>query len=64
MNRLFGPVWTAPILLGVLTIVGLISALVGDGVWDALSAFTLGTVVLVGAYYSLRQPKTVVKKTR
>lgn len=64
MNHLFGPIWTAPIVLGMLTIVGLTSALVGDGVWDALSALTLGAVVLVGGYYSLRRPKTVVKKTR
>jgi hypothetical protein len=64
MSHPFGPIWTAPILLGVLTIVGLISALVSDGIWDALSALTLGAVVLVGGYYSLRRPKTVVKKTR
>lgn len=64
MSHPFGPIWTAPILLGVLTIVGLISALVGDGIWDALSALTLGAVVLVGGYYSLRRPKTVAKKRR
>jgi hypothetical protein len=52
----FGPIWTAPIVLGVLTIVGLISALVGDGIWDALSAVTLGMVAAVGGYYSLRRP--------
>jgi len=52
----FGPIWTAPIVLGVLTIVGLISALVGDGIWDALSAVTLGIVAAVGGYYSLRRP--------
>jgi len=57
MNRLFGPIWTAPIVLGLLTIVGLISALVGDGVWDALSAITLGIVTAVGAWYGLRRPK-------
>ncbi|CAB4396817.1 unnamed protein product [Rhizophagus irregularis] len=44
MTQPFGTIWTAPIVLGVLTIVGLISALVGDGIWDALSAVTLGMV--------------------
>ena len=57
MMQVFGPIWTAPIVLGVLTIVGLVSALVGDGAWDALSAVTLGVVVAVGAWYGLRRPK-------
>lgn len=56
MMRVFGPVWTAPILLGVLTVVGLVSALLGDGVWDALSAVSLGVVVAVGGWYGLRRP--------
>lgn len=55
MKQPFGPVWTAPILLGVLTIAGLLSALLGDGLWDDLSAVTLGSVVLVGAWYGLRK---------
>lgn len=53
---IFGPIWRAPIALGLLTMVGLCSALLGDGFWDALSALTLGTVVAVGGYYSLRRP--------
>jgi O-antigen/teichoic acid export membrane protein len=57
MMHIFGPIWTAPIVLGVLTIVGLVSALVGDGVWDALSSLALGVVVAVGAWYGLRRPK-------
>lgn len=59
MKQLFGPVWTAPIALGTLTIVGLVSALLGDGVWDGLSALALGLVVLVGGWYSLRRPGTL-----
>ncbi|WP_208277068.1 hypothetical protein [Massilia oculi] len=51
-----GPVWTAPIVIGVLTVVGLVSALMGDGIWDALSAVTLGSVVAVGGWYGLRRP--------
>jgi hypothetical protein len=62
MRQPFGPVWTAPIVLGVLTIAGLVSALLGDGVWDDLSALTLGAVVLVGAWYGLRKRKVSVKR--
>ncbi|MDN4060667.1 hypothetical protein QPK31_20860 [Massilia sp. YIM B02769] len=56
MMRVFGPVWTAPILLGVLTVIGLVSALLGDGVWDAVFAVSLGAVVAVGGWYGLRRP--------
>ena len=48
-------IWGAPLLLAVLTTVGLVSALLGDGIWDAVSAVTLGIPVLVGAWYSLRR---------
>lgn len=44
--------WRMPILLGILSMVGLISALMEDGIWDALSWLTLGIpVVLMGWYW-------------
>ena len=43
--------WAAPIALGVITIVGLISGLVGDGAWDAVSWAGLGLPVLVCLWY-------------
>jgi hypothetical protein len=49
-------VWRVPIILGVLTALGLVAALFGDGAWDVLSALSLGAPVLVGARYSLRRP--------
>lgn len=55
MSSPFMKLWGMPILLGILTLVGLLSALFGDGVWDALSAVTLGVPVLVGAWFSLRR---------
>ena len=55
MTRIFGPIWTAPIVLGVLTVVGLLSALLGDGVWDYLSAVALGIPVLACAYFGWRR---------
>lgn len=57
MRQPFGPIWTAPIVLGVLTIIGLVSALLGDGVWDAVSALALGAVAAVGGWHGLRRPK-------
>jgi hypothetical protein len=35
-------VFAAPLALGIVSTVGLIAALVGDGPWDALSWLTLG----------------------
>ena len=48
-------IWGVPIVLAILTTIGLISALLGDGIWDALSAVTLGIPCLVGAWYCLRR---------
>lgn len=55
MKRPLYNTWRAPILFGVLTAVGLVSALFGDGVWDALSAVTLGVPVAACAWYGLRR---------
>lgn len=57
MIRTPSQIWGAPILLGVLTTIGLIAALLGDGVWDLVSSLTLGAPVLVGAWYGLRRPQ-------
>jgi hypothetical protein len=50
----FLKLWGMPILLGLLTTIGLISALLGDGIWDILSAFALGIPVVAGLWYGLR----------
>lgn len=44
-------IWLAPIVLGLITIVGLMSALLGDGVWDWLSVVALAIPVLVIVWY-------------
>ena len=54
MKRVFGPVWTMPILLAVLTVIGLVGALLEDGWWDWLAATAFGTPVVVGGWYSFR----------
>ncbi len=55
MIRTPSQIWGAPILLGILTTIGLVAALLGDGVWDLVSSLTLGAPVLVGAWYGLRR---------
>jgi hypothetical protein len=53
VKPLFSTLWGAPVALGILTVIGLLSALLGDGMWDALSAITLGAPVAVGLRYWL-----------
>lgn len=48
-------VWGWPLLLALLTIAGLLMALVGDGGWDTLSTLALGFPVLIGSWHLLRQ---------
>jgi hypothetical protein len=50
MRRVFG----LPLLLGLLSAVGLLSALLGDGPWDALSWLGLGVPVAVILWYWIR----------
>ncbi|USX11664.1 hypothetical protein NHH88_18335 [Oxalobacteraceae bacterium OTU3CAMAD1] len=47
--------WGAPIVLAILTAVGLVSALLGDGVWDYVSAVALGVPAVACAWYGLRR---------
>lgn len=51
-----GPLWRGPVLLAVLSLFGLLSALLADGLWDTLSWLALGVPVLVCAWYGLRRP--------
>jgi hypothetical protein len=49
-------VFAAPLTIAVLSTVGLISALVGDDVWDVLSWLTLAIPVAVILWCWLRRP--------
>ncbi|MFY4728910.1 hypothetical protein [Nitrospira sp. BLG_2] len=44
-------IWAAPIVLGIVSAIGLVSALLGDGIWDALSwmAFTAPIAAILWA---------------
>jgi len=48
-------IFAIPLLLALLGAVGLVSALVGDGVWDALSWLTLAVPIAIGAYCFARR---------
>lgn len=50
LSQIFG--W--PLVIGVLSTVGLIAALVGDGVWDGVSWLTLLLPILLYAMFLLR----------
>jgi hypothetical protein len=49
-------VFAAPLAIAILSTVGLISALVGDDIWDVLSWLTLTVPVAVILWYWLRRP--------
>ena len=55
MRRRLIALWGAPLLLGMLTAPGLVAALLGDGMWDTVSALALGAPVLAGAWFGLRR---------
>ena len=46
LRRVFG----VPLLLAIATVIGLISALLADGIWDALSWITLALPMVVAAW--------------
>ena len=58
-HRMLGQIFAVPALIGVMSIVGLVAALVGDGVWDGLSWLMLLTPVVIYAacIYIPRRPK-------
>jgi hypothetical protein len=48
-------IWSWPVALAVLSAIGLLSALLGDGGWDALSWAALGLPIAVASWYALRR---------
>lgn len=51
MKNNFLRIWQIPILLGILTMFGLLAALLGSGVWNWLSWLALAIPLWVGAKY-------------
>jgi membrane protein required for beta-lactamase induction len=57
-HRSLGRIFAAPLVIAIVSIAGLISALVGDGWWDAFSWGSLGLPVLLCLYFlGRRQPR-------
>jgi hypothetical protein len=50
-------VFKVPALIALASLVGLVSGLLADGVWDLVSWAGLGLAVLVGIGFSLRRPR-------
>jgi hypothetical protein len=47
-----------PIVLGMLTLAGLVTGLLADGVWDVVAVAALALPVLVGAWHALRPARS------
>jgi hypothetical protein len=52
--RTLAQIFYLPAILAIITCVGLLSALFGDGVWDALSWVALACPIAATAYFVLR----------
>ena len=47
-------IWTVPIALGIVSAIGLVSALLGEGMWDALSWVTLTAPIAAALWFVVR----------
>jgi hypothetical protein len=52
-------VWSAPIMLGLISASGLITALLSDGIGDVVSWIALAVPVVVGLWHIVRQGKSL-----
>ncbi len=52
-NNPFIRLWGKPLLIALLSLAGLIAALIGDGVWDMFSwiALALPVIIIIRRYY-------------
>jgi len=56
-----GAIFLVPAILAVLTCVGLVSALLGDDLWDGLSWLSLSVPIVVVVWYALVRRRTPAK---
>jgi membrane protein implicated in regulation of membrane protease activity len=57
-HRTLRQIFALPIIIGILSTVGLLAALIGDGWWDGLSWATLSLPVLLYFFYFMRRRAT------
>lgn len=50
-RRTLSQIFAMPIVLGILSTIGLVSALIGDGAWDAVSWITLAVPIVLLGYF-------------
>lgn len=53
-RRTIGQIFGIPLLIALLSAIGLVSALMGNGIWDGLSWITLAIPILLGGYCLLK----------
>jgi hypothetical protein len=56
-----GAIFLVPAVLAALTCVGLVSALLGDDLWDGLSWLTLSAPIAVVVWYALVRRRKLAK---
>jgi hypothetical protein len=54
-HRTLGQIFAAPIVVGALSIVGLLAALIGDGWWDVVSWLSLTLPILLYLFFVVRR---------
>ena len=57
MKNTFWKVWGTPVFIGILSGIGLLSALTGDGFYDLVSWFALGIPVVVTIWFLVKRKK-------
>lgn len=62
-RRTFRRLFEIPIVLAVITIAGLLSALLGDGIWNVLSWIALSIPLAVIIFYAGRPAKSMTIST-
>jgi hypothetical protein len=55
LRTLAGPIWRWPVLLALLSLFGLVAALLADGPWNTLSWLALAVPVALCAWFGLRR---------
>ena len=63
MNSNFWHIWTTPLIVGGISLLGLVAALIGDGLLDVVSWVSLATPLLVIGWF-IRKPQPGTRKMR